>query len=33
MLLYDTVCVSLVWMHYSFTPAQRQREAQALRTA
>ena len=33
MLLYGTVCVSLVWMHYSFTPAQRQREAQALRTA
>jgi NNP family nitrate/nitrite transporter-like MFS transporter len=21
MLLYGTVCVSLVWMHYSFKPA------------
>jgi NNP family nitrate/nitrite transporter-like MFS transporter len=23
MLLYGTVCVSLVWMHYSFRPATR----------
>ena len=22
MLLYGTVCVSLVWMHFSFKPAQ-----------
>ncbi|PLC50774.1 MFS transporter [Pollutimonas subterranea] len=29
MLLYGTVCVSLVWMHFSFRPAQRKRAATA----
>ncbi|NYT62413.1 NarK/NasA family nitrate transporter [Alcaligenaceae bacterium] len=27
MLLYGTVCVSLVWMHFSFRPSQRERSA------
>lgn len=27
MLLYGTVCVSLVWMHYSFRPEQRKKDA------
>ncbi len=30
MLLYGTVCVSLVWMHFSFRPAQRKRDAVAI---
>lgn len=29
MLLYGTVCVSLVWMHFSFRPAARKRDAMA----
>jgi NNP family nitrate/nitrite transporter-like MFS transporter len=32
MLLYGTVCVSLVWMHYSFKP-ERAKLAQAAQAA
>ena len=33
MLMYGTVCVSLVWMHYSFKPLAREEESRQLAEA